>query len=237
MRATPARSASTPRRLKILFFTLLAACTVAALADRRRLPRRRHGGDARRDRLSPHRPLRPDDRHRHGDRRRHELRSAPMSAISSTAPPAASSSVLQTLVFLAAFYFAPKHGVSPREERASPPERRHERGPRLDRPCPLSSSASCNAALIVALLVGAVCAVLSCYLVLKGWSLMGDAISHAVLPGIVIAYVLGLPLAIGAFAAGLCCALSHRLPQGEQPHQRGHGHGHRLLRHVRASAS
>jgi len=62
-------------------------------------------------------------------------------------------------------------------------------------------------ALIVAVLVGAVCAVLSCYLVLKGWSLMGDAISHAVLPGIVIAFALGLPLAIGAFAAGLACAL------------------------------
>jgi manganese/iron transport system permease protein len=63
-------------------------------------------------------------------------------------------------------------------------------------------------ALLVAVLVGAVCAVLSCYLVLKGWSLMGDAVSHAVLPGIVIAYVLGLPLAIGAFAAGLGCAVA-----------------------------
>jgi manganese/iron transport system permease protein len=62
-------------------------------------------------------------------------------------------------------------------------------------------------ALIVSVMVGAVCAVLSCYLVLKGWSLMGDAISHAVLPGIVLAYVAGLPLAIGAFAAGLACAL------------------------------
>jgi len=62
-------------------------------------------------------------------------------------------------------------------------------------------------AMIVAILVGAVCAVLSCYLVLKGWSLMGDAVSHAVLPGIVIAYVIGLPLAVGAFAAGLSCAL------------------------------
>jgi manganese/iron transport system permease protein len=62
-------------------------------------------------------------------------------------------------------------------------------------------------ALIVSVLVGAVCAVLSCYLVLKGWSLMGDAISHAVLPGIVIAHVLALPLALGAFAAGLSCAL------------------------------
>ncbi|CAN1722156.1 Chelated iron transport system membrane protein YfeD [Hyphomicrobium sp. 1Nfss2.1] len=63
-------------------------------------------------------------------------------------------------------------------------------------------------ALVVAVLVGAVCSVLSCYLVLKGWSLMGDAISHAVLPGIVIAFVLGLPLSIGAFAAGLGCALA-----------------------------
>jgi manganese/iron transport system permease protein len=62
-------------------------------------------------------------------------------------------------------------------------------------------------ALIVALLVGAVCALLSCYLVLKGWALMGDAISHAVLPGIVLAYVAGLPLAAGAFGAGLACAL------------------------------
>lgn len=63
-------------------------------------------------------------------------------------------------------------------------------------------------ALVVAVLVGAVCAVLSCYLVLKGWSLMGDAVSHAVLPGIVIAYMLSLPLAVGAFAAGLGCAVA-----------------------------
>jgi manganese/iron transport system permease protein len=62
-------------------------------------------------------------------------------------------------------------------------------------------------ALLVSVVVGAVCAVLSCYLVLKGWSLMGDAISHAVLPGIVVAFILGLPLALGAFAAGLSCAL------------------------------
>ena len=62
-------------------------------------------------------------------------------------------------------------------------------------------------ALVVSLLVGAVCAVLSCYLVLKGWSLMGDAISHAVLPGIVLAFILGLPLALGAFVAGLSCAV------------------------------
>ncbi|MEZ5855217.1 MAG: metal ABC transporter permease [Hyphomicrobiaceae bacterium] len=57
-------------------------------------------------------------------------------------------------------------------------------------------------------LVGAMSAVLSCFLVLKGWALMGDAVSHAVLPGIVLAYVLGLPLAVGAFAAGLFAAVA-----------------------------
>jgi ABC-type Mn2+/Zn2+ transport system permease subunit len=62
-------------------------------------------------------------------------------------------------------------------------------------------------AMVVGVAVGAVCAVLSCYLVLKGWSLMGDAISHAVLPGIVIAYALAIPLAIGAFVSGLLCAV------------------------------
>ncbi len=63
-------------------------------------------------------------------------------------------------------------------------------------------------ALAIAVLVGAMSAVLSCYLVLKGWALMGDAVSHAVLPGIVIAHVLGLPLALGAFAAGLFAAVA-----------------------------
>ncbi len=62
-------------------------------------------------------------------------------------------------------------------------------------------------AMIVGVAVGAVSSVLSCYLVLKGWSLMGDAISHAVLPGIVIAHVIGIPLGLGAFASGLVCAL------------------------------
>lgn len=63
-------------------------------------------------------------------------------------------------------------------------------------------------AMLVASLIGATCAVLSCYLVLKGWSLMGDAVSHAVLPGIVLAYIAGLPLAVGAFGAGLLCAVA-----------------------------
>jgi manganese transport system permease protein len=55
----------------------------------------------------------------------------------------------------------------------------------------------------MSVLVGAVCSVLSCYMTLKGWALMGDAVSHAVLPGVVIAYILGIPLAIGAFVFGL----------------------------------
>jgi len=62
-------------------------------------------------------------------------------------------------------------------------------------------------ALWVGSMVAAVCAVLSCFLVLKGWSLMGDAVAHAVLPGIVLAYIAGVPLAIGAFAAGLVCSV------------------------------
>jgi len=57
-------------------------------------------------------------------------------------------------------------------------------------------------ALIVALACGIACAVLSCWLTLLGWSLMGDAVSHAVLPGVVLSYVAGLPFAIGAFLFG-----------------------------------
>lgn len=63
-------------------------------------------------------------------------------------------------------------------------------------------------ALVVGAVIAAMGAVLSCFLILKGWSLMGDAVSHAVLPGIVLAYAAGLPLAVGAFAAGLGCAVA-----------------------------
>ncbi len=57
-------------------------------------------------------------------------------------------------------------------------------------------------ALWVSAFVGIVCAVLSCYITLKGWSLMGDAVSHAVVPGVVVAYALGIPFAVGAFLFG-----------------------------------
>jgi manganese transport system permease protein len=58
-------------------------------------------------------------------------------------------------------------------------------------------------ALLLGLLVAVVCALLSCFMTLKGWALMGDAISHAVLPGVVLAYVVGVPFAVGAFVFGV----------------------------------
>lgn len=61
-------------------------------------------------------------------------------------------------------------------------------------------------AFLISAIVSVPTALLSCYLVLKGWALMGDAVSHAVLPGIVLAYILNIPLIIGAFAAGMACA-------------------------------
>lgn len=64
-----------------------------------------------------------------------------------------------------------------------------------------------NAFLIVPV-VAVPTALLSCFLVLKGWALMGDAISHAILPGVVLAYILGLPLILGAFGAGMVTALA-----------------------------
>lgn len=64
-----------------------------------------------------------------------------------------------------------------------------------------------HGAFYIALLIGPPTALLSCFLVLKGWSLMGDAVSHAVLPGVILAYMVGLPLIVGAFIAGMICSL------------------------------
>ncbi len=63
-------------------------------------------------------------------------------------------------------------------------------------------------AFYISMIVSVPTALLSCFLVMKGWALMGDAVSHAVLPGIVLAYILGFPLILGAFAAGMTCALA-----------------------------
>lgn len=66
---------------------------------------------------------------------------------------------------------------------------------------PFSYSYMVNA-MWVSALTGAICAFLSCYLMLKGWSLIGDALSHSIVPGVAGAYMLGLPFAAGAFLAG-----------------------------------
>ncbi|NIY97148.1 MAG: metal ABC transporter permease [Rhodobacteraceae bacterium] len=63
-------------------------------------------------------------------------------------------------------------------------------------------------AIWVSALVGAVCAFLSAYLMLKGWSLIGDALSHAIVPGVAGAWMLGLPFAFGAFLSGGLAALA-----------------------------
>ena len=65
-----------------------------------------------------------------------------------------------------------------------------------------------NKAIWICALVGGVCAFLSSYLMLKGWSLMGDALAHAVVPGVALAYLLALPYAVGAFFSGFLAALS-----------------------------
>ena len=60
-------------------------------------------------------------------------------------------------------------------------------------------------AFMIGLIIAVPTAFLSCFLIIKGWSLMGDAISHAILPGVVLSYILNFPLILGAFAAGMCC--------------------------------
>ena len=61
-------------------------------------------------------------------------------------------------------------------------------------------------AILVSSFIGGVCAMLSCFVTLKGWSLMGDALSHAIVPGVALAYLIGVPFAVGAFVSGLAAA-------------------------------
>lgn len=63
-------------------------------------------------------------------------------------------------------------------------------------------------AFLLSAMVGGICAFLSAYLMLKGWSLIGDALSHSVVPGVAIAYAFSFPYAIGAFLSGILAALS-----------------------------
>lgn len=63
-------------------------------------------------------------------------------------------------------------------------------------------------AIAVSAAVGGVCALLSCFVTLKGWSLMGDALSHAIVPGVSLAYFVGLPFSVGAFLSGMLAAVT-----------------------------
>lgn len=72
-------------------------------------------------------------------------------------------------------------------------------------------------AIWVSALVGGVCAFLSCFLILKGWSLMGDALAHSVVPGVALAYMWGFPFTIGAFFAGGLAALGMALVRARSP--------------------
>lgn len=63
-------------------------------------------------------------------------------------------------------------------------------------------------AIVLSAAVGGMCAFLSSYLMLKGWSLIGDALSHSVVPGVAVTYALGLPYSVGAFVSGILAALS-----------------------------
>ena len=68
---------------------------------------------------------------------------------------------------------------------------------------PIVNYSFMQTALLTGILVGSICAVLSCFLVIKRWALLGDAISHSVLPGVACSYILGLPYFIGALIAGV----------------------------------
>lgn len=72
-------------------------------------------------------------------------------------------------------------------------------------------------AFLISIIVSVPTALLSCFLVLKGWALMGDAISHAILPGIVLAHLIGAPLILGAFVAGMFTAVATGFLAGNSP--------------------
>lgn len=62
-------------------------------------------------------------------------------------------------------------------------------------------------AMVTGIFVCSVCALLSCFIVLKGWALIGDAMSHAILPGVIFAYIIGVPMALGAIVSGVACIM------------------------------
>ena len=80
--------------------------------------------------------------------------------------------------------------------------------------------------MLAAVMVGVLCAILGCYVVLRSMAFLGDAMAHAVLPGVAIAYLLGGNLLFGALAAAVVVALGHRLLLAQGRDQGGHGDWH-----------
>src|SRR5688500_19945423 len=71
-------------------------------------------------------------------------------------------------------------------------------------------------AILVSAVIGGVCAFLSCFITLKGWSLMGDALSHSVVPGVAVAYYAGWPFAAGAFVTGILAVVGVGFVRSEE---------------------
>ncbi len=86
---------------------------------------------------------------------------------------------------------------------------------------------------VAALMVGIVCAVMGTFVVLKGLAFIGDAVSHAAFPGLVIAFMVGVPLYLGASVAAVTTALGHRLGRPSQWAPIRHHRGGPVRRHVR----
>ena len=195
-----------PMRLRIFFFVLLSACTVAALQTVGAVLVIAMVVTPRRDRLSAHRPFRRHDHPVHEHRGRHQRRWRLCELFSRRRDRRSHRG----------------HSVAPFPRRFRLRAEARAAGGAAQRAEPRMSAATdwllhvvlspmqhefMQRGMAVALLVGIVCAMLSCFLILKGWSLMADAVSHAVLPGMVLASVLKIPLIFGAFVAGLTCAV------------------------------
>lgn len=90
---------------------------------------------------------------------------------------------------------------------------------------PLESYEFMQRALVTSILVGVICAILSSFIVLKGWSLIGDALSHSVLPGLVVAYMFGFPLFLGAFMTGVLASVGITFLERNSPVKQDAGIG------------
>src|SRR5690606_6195897 len=176
------------------------------LADRRRLPCHLPCGDARRDRLPAHGSLPSPARDRGIGGSHHELRWRLCKLLPGWRHRRHHSGAADTYLpdgFLPCAQA--RHACRPPARRPSTRENTVTFMETLLEPLQFEFMVN---ALIISALVAIPMALLSCFVVLKGWSLMGDAISHAVFPGVVLAYAIGVPYVAGAFVAGMFCALA-----------------------------